>query len=92
MTCSDDEVPRPVGFVPALLELSCLECGLAQLVATPPEWIRGDPYTCPRCGVQSWALAPPKLVGENQPPAEEPTEPAKPRVIYRSSSPAMPEI
>lgn len=95
--------PQRVG-VPGMsnefVELCCLECGFTETLAAAPEWIQGDPYACPRCNAQSWALAPSEGVPVAPPGHDDPQlaandaardqQESEPKIICRRSSPVFP--
>jgi hypothetical protein len=76
------------------LELCCLDCGYTETVVAAPEWLRGERYHCPRCGTESWALAPAELTtceSDLERAEDEDESDGRPRIIYRSSSPLHPD-
>jgi hypothetical protein len=72
------------------VELSCLQCGYTNLMCVAPEFLRGDRHHCPRCRLQCWALAPREVVEDSDPEGEEGGGKGRPKIIYRSTSPAFP--
>lgn len=76
------------------VELCCEDCGYTETVVTPPEWLRGEAYACPRCGTHAWALAAAEVTTDGiEAEAVWPADDGdgQPRIIYRSSSPLHPD-